>query len=143
MEGKRGRGRPRQKLLDWMMSKGYSKLKEEAQNRETWSHCRSRPARGQRTYRRSHRKFQQNNYAATMASAARQQIIGGGGGAPINKSRWRPQIVGGAAGSWFYTVPHKKHTKKSFQKSYTIKRRVYVFVRIVLRSTHEPLNAGT
>jgi len=22
MEGKRGRGRPRQKLLDWMMSKG-------------------------------------------------------------------------------------------------------------------------
>jgi len=30
MEGKRGRGRPRQKLLDWMMSEGSSKLKEEA-----------------------------------------------------------------------------------------------------------------
>src|SRR6218665_1535330 len=30
MEGKRGRGRPRQKLLDWMMSEGYGKLKEEA-----------------------------------------------------------------------------------------------------------------
>ena len=38
MEGKRGRGRPRQKLLDWMMSEGYRKLKEEAQHRETWSH---------------------------------------------------------------------------------------------------------
>src|SRR6218665_2140035 len=33
MEGKRERGRPRQKLLDWMMSEGYGKLKEEAQNR--------------------------------------------------------------------------------------------------------------
>ena len=29
----------------------------------------------------SHRKLQQNNYAATMASAARRQIIGGSGGA--------------------------------------------------------------
>jgi len=35
----------------------------------------------------SHRKLQQNNYAATMASAARRQIIGSG--APINKSRRR------------------------------------------------------
>ena len=35
MEGKRGRGRPRTKLLDWMMSEEYSKLKEEAQHRET------------------------------------------------------------------------------------------------------------
>src|SRR6218665_811369 len=49
MEGKRGRGRPRQKLLDWMMSEGYGKLKEEAQNREKWSHRTSGPARGQRT----------------------------------------------------------------------------------------------
>src|SRR6218665_856357 len=51
MEGKRGRGRPRQKILDWMMSEDYSKLKEEAQHRETWNHWRSEPAR------RSHRKF--------------------------------------------------------------------------------------
>src|SRR6218665_1392425 len=49
MKGKRGRGRPRQKLLDWMMSEGYGKLKEEAQNREKWSHRTSGPARGQRT----------------------------------------------------------------------------------------------
>src|SRR6218665_2444708 len=40
-------------------------------------------------------KIPPNNYAATMVSAARRQIIGGG--APINKSRRRPQIVGGAA----------------------------------------------
>ena len=33
MEGKRGRGRPRQKLLDWRTSEGYSKeLKEEKKN---------------------------------------------------------------------------------------------------------------
>src|SRR6218665_3959876 len=43
MEGKRGRGRPRQKLLDWMMSERYSKHKE------TWSYWRFGPARGQRT----------------------------------------------------------------------------------------------
>ena len=49
MEGNRGTGRPRQKLLDWMMSEGYSKLKEEAQPREMWSHWKSGPARGQRT----------------------------------------------------------------------------------------------
>src|SRR6218665_2211317 len=47
-EGKRGRGRPRQKLLEWMMTEGYGKLKEEAQNREKWSHRTSGPARGQR-----------------------------------------------------------------------------------------------
>jgi len=52
MEGKRGRGRSRQKLLDWMMSERYSKLKEEAQHHEMWSHWKSGPARGQRTYRR-------------------------------------------------------------------------------------------
>jgi len=49
MEGKRGGGRPRQKLLDWMMNEGYSGLKEDAQHRETCSHWRSGPARGQRT----------------------------------------------------------------------------------------------
>jgi len=38
MKGKRGRGRPRQKYLDWVMSEGYSKLKEEVPHRETWSH---------------------------------------------------------------------------------------------------------
>src|SRR6218665_2554027 len=37
------RGRPRQKLLDWMMSEGYGKLKEEAQNREKWSHRTAGP----------------------------------------------------------------------------------------------------
>ena len=36
------------KLLDWMMSEEYSKLKEEAQHREIWSHWGSGPARGQR-----------------------------------------------------------------------------------------------
>src|SRR6218665_2484666 len=38
MEGKKGRGRPRKKLLDWMMSEEYSQLKEEAQHWETWNH---------------------------------------------------------------------------------------------------------
>src|SRR6218665_2421703 len=49
MEGKRGRGRPRQELLDLMMSEAYSKLQEQDQHRETRSHWRSGPARGQRT----------------------------------------------------------------------------------------------
>jgi len=31
MEGKRGRGRPRQKLMDWMMEDIYENLKEKAQ----------------------------------------------------------------------------------------------------------------
>src|SRR6218665_2392169 len=35
MDCKRGRRRPRKKLLDWMMSEEYSKLKEEAQHRES------------------------------------------------------------------------------------------------------------
>jgi len=37
MEGKKVRGRIRQKLLDWIMSEGYSKLKEEAQHQEMWT----------------------------------------------------------------------------------------------------------
>ena len=32
VEGKRGRGRPRQKLMDWLMEDGYWKLKEKAQH---------------------------------------------------------------------------------------------------------------
>ena len=34
VEGERGRGRPRQKLFDWMMEDGYGKLKEKAQHQE-------------------------------------------------------------------------------------------------------------
>jgi len=34
VEGKRGRGRPRQNLMDWMMEDGYWKLKEKEQHRE-------------------------------------------------------------------------------------------------------------
>src|SRR6218665_859264 len=81
MEGKRGRVRPRQKLMAWMMSEEYSKLKEEAQYRETWNHWRSEPAR-------SHRKFpkittQQQWYRRRadklLAAAARRSTKVGGG----------------------------------------------------------------
>ena len=37
MGGKRGRGRPRQKLMAWIMEDGYWNLKEKAQHREEWS----------------------------------------------------------------------------------------------------------
>ena len=37
MEGKRGRGRPREKLKDCMMEYGYGKLKEKAKHREEGS----------------------------------------------------------------------------------------------------------
>src|SRR6218665_2071783 len=37
MEGKRGRGRPRQKHMGWIMEDRYGKLKEKAQHQEEWS----------------------------------------------------------------------------------------------------------
>jgi|SRR6218665_106042 len=49
MERKRGRGRPRQNLMDWMMEDGYGKLEEKAQNREEWSHWTFGPAGKQMT----------------------------------------------------------------------------------------------
>src|SRR6218665_847214 len=114
MEGKRGRGRPRQKLLDWMMSDEYSKLKEEAQHRETWNHCRSEPARGQRTYRRSHRKFpkittQQQWYrrrADKLSAAARRSTKVGGGGAH--------KLSAAAAGARLYFKVDKHVTCRCF-----------------------------
>jgi len=39
-----GRGRPRQKLMDWMMEDGYGKRKEKAQHREELSRCAFGPA---------------------------------------------------------------------------------------------------
>ena len=50
LEINRRKGRPRQKLLDWMMEKGYRELKERAQHqRKEWNHWTFGPARGQRT----------------------------------------------------------------------------------------------
>ena len=42
VEGKRGR--PRQKLMDWMMEDGYGKPKEMAQHLEEWSRWTFGPA---------------------------------------------------------------------------------------------------
>jgi len=49
MEGKKGRGRPRLKLKDWVVEERYGKLKENAQHREEWSHWTFGPARRQMT----------------------------------------------------------------------------------------------
>src|SRR6218665_2757319 len=80
MEGKRGRRRPRQKLLDWMMSEEYSKLKRRS---STWRNMKPLEVwtcqRAENLKKKSS-KILKNNYAATMVSAARRQIIGGGGG---------------------------------------------------------------
>jgi len=48
-----------------------------------------------------------------MSSARRRQIIGAGGGAPINKSRRRPQIVGG--GAWLYFKRGKPILNRSIE----------------------------
>src|SRR6218665_3313338 len=103
MEGKRGRGRPRQKLLDWMMSEDYSKLKEEAEHRETWNHWRSEPAR------RSHRKFpkittQQQWYrrrADKLSAAARRSTkVGGGGAHKLSSAAARRTALVAALAKW-------------------------------------------
>src|SRR6218665_107361 len=78
MDGKRGK--PRQKLMDWMMSEGYSKLKEEAKHREHGTIGGMDLPEG-RELNEEVIENSKNNYAATMASAARRQIIGGGGAA--------------------------------------------------------------
>src|SRR6218665_2066755 len=112
-----GRRRPRKELLDWMMSEEYSKLKEEAQHRESpmkslevWTCQRAE------NLKKKSSKIPINNYAATMVSAGRRQIIGGGG-APINKSRRRrPQIVGGgAAGARLYFIQIDPYDTGQFQ----------------------------
>ena len=53
MEGARGRGRPRQKIMDWMIEDESGKLKEKAQHREEWSRSIFGPAGRQMTWRRS------------------------------------------------------------------------------------------
>src|SRR6218665_1543443 len=92
MDGKRGK--PRQKLMDWMMSEGYSKLKEEAKHREHGTIGGMDLPEG-RELNEEVIENSKNNYAATMASAARRQIIGGGAAMNKSRRRRRPQIVGG------------------------------------------------
>src|SRR5215469_5110905 len=49
MDGKKQRGRPRMMTLDWISGDGYSKLKNAAQDRESWRRQRVEPASGQST----------------------------------------------------------------------------------------------
>jgi len=51
MEGRTvgNRGRPRQKLMDWMMEYAYGKLEEKSQHREEWSRWTFGPAGRQMT----------------------------------------------------------------------------------------------
>jgi len=56
MEGKRGRGRLRQKLMDWMMKEGYGKLKGKAQHREEWSCWTFGPAEREADYLKKKKK---------------------------------------------------------------------------------------
>src|SRR6218665_1344874 len=93
MDCKRGRRRPRKKLLDWMMSEEYNKLKEEAQHRESPMKPLEVCQRAENLKKKSS-KIPINNYAATMVSAARRQIIGGGG-PPVNK-----KPAGGGPPNW-------------------------------------------
>src|SRR6218665_1589959 len=58
----RGRGRPRQKLVNWMMEDGYGKLKEKAEHRKEWSQWTSGRAGSQMTCRRRRRRMLSNLY---------------------------------------------------------------------------------
>src|SRR6218665_3935958 len=70
MIGKRGRGRPRQKVMDWLMEDGYWKLKEKAQHREEWSRWIFGPAGRQITRAHSFPRQNLTNFAANLVNSA-------------------------------------------------------------------------